>query len=176
MLTLEQSLLGLYDAAAAQGAWLLGASVVIPLLGTLAAWIGRGGRTDQDGRAIANGLLLTAMSVFILGLLAATVWIAILDRSLLQLSWQLVLGPPLWFGLTLASVHRVFDLRELRAGQLLRDAGLLLALVAAVLWFFAQFRGWGVVFLGGISQLILIIAAIIWYGRRLLERLRSPPR
>ncbi|MCO4763286.1 MAG: hypothetical protein KC502_17345 [Myxococcales bacterium] len=172
-MTLEQSLIEVYRVAAARGPLLLGCSVVIPLLGTLATWIGRGGRTDNDGRALANALILIAMAIFIVFLLAATVAVTLLDRSLLQAEWTLLLTPIVWLGLTLWGVRLVFALEDLRAALLLRDAGLLLATVAALLWFFSQFRGWGVVFFGGLMQLVVIVALVALFIRSLLRRIRG---
>lgn len=173
--TLEQSLLQLYDGAASRGVWLLAASVVVPSLGTLAAWIGRGGRTDKDGRLLANGLIFLALAVFLVGLLAAAVGVTLMDRSLLQAEWTLLLTPIMWLGLTLAGVHRVFHLADLRAGQLARDAALLLLVVAALLWFFSQFRGWGIVFFGGILQLVVILGVVVWFIRALIRRMAGRP-
>ena len=170
-MTVEQSLVDMYDVAAINGAWLLGASVVVPCLGVFGAWIGRGGRTDADGRLVANGLIILAMAVFIVALLGATVAVTLMDRSLLQAEWTLLLTPVVWLALTVAGVHRVFRLTELRAGQILRDAGLLLLVVAALLWVFSQFRGWGIVFFGGIMQLVLILAVVAWFVRLLVRRM-----
>ncbi len=171
--TLEQSLIGLYDVAAINGAWLLGASVVVPSLGIFGAWIGRGGRTDADGRLVANGLIILAMTVFVVALLAAAVGVTLLDRSLLQAEWTVLLTPIVWLGLTTLGVHQVFPLTQLRAGQLLRDAGLLLLIVAALLWFFSQFRGWGIVFFGGILQLVVVLGVVAWFVRVLVRRMRG---
>ncbi len=50
------------------------------------------------------------------------------------------------------------------------DVGLFVLGCAAVIWIFSQFRGWGIIFWGGIGQLVIIGAVGYFVMRRLYRR------
>ena len=62
-MALDELLAGLYAWAAVQAQWLLIAALAIPAVGSMAAWIGKGGRTDRDGRVIASLLVGFGMTL-----------------------------------------------------------------------------------------------------------------
>ena len=156
-----------YGWADAHAPQILLAAVAVPLLGTLAAWIGRGGRTDRDGRAIASVLVGFGLAVLLLGLAAALVAHLAFDRSVLEADVALLAAPPVCLALCLAGVRLVFPLAELGSVRTMRDVGLFVVACGVVLWLFSKFRGWGIVFWGDLVQLALILV----FGYVLLRRL-----
>jgi len=143
------------------------AAIVFPLIGTVAAWIGRGGRTDRDGRAIASILVGVGLVVFTLALVAAILAHLVFARSVLEVDVRLLAAPVICLGLCLAGVRLVFPLQELASVRTLRDVAFFALACLVVVWVFSQFRGWGVVFWGGLGQLALILV----FGFVLLRRL-----
>ena len=61
----------------------------------------------------------------------------------------------------------MFPLNQLASVKTFTDIGLFVAACLAVVWIFSQFRGWGIVFFGGLGQLLLIAV----FGYVLLRRL-----
>lgn len=130
----------------------------VPVGGTLAAWIGRGGRTDKDGRFFANAVIAFGLLAFALEVLALLIARWALDVPLLQANILLLIGPPLALVLGLAGVRLVFPLSELGSAKTARSALLLVGLTLVIIWFLGQFRGWGIMFFGGIAQLGVLFA------------------
>jgi hypothetical protein len=167
-MSLRELLAALYAAAVEQRMGVLVAALAVPVVGTVAARIGKAGRTDADGRLAASlvvgfGLLAVLVEVGALALassLGASPWDA--DAVLLA-------APLLCLAGCLVGIRLVFPLSELASVRTAADLGLFVAAVAGVLWLVSKFRGWGVVFLGDIGQLVAI-GLLAW---ALLSRLHA---
>lgn len=178
-MTLSEVLSDAYAAVDGQGLAIFLACLGVPVVGTVAAWIGKGGRTDRDGRFFANvavgfGLLALILEVLVIVVARAAFTANVLDANVL-----LLIGPPLALGLGLLGVRLVFPLSELGSARTARSALLFVLLVIAIIWFFGQFRGWGIVFFGSLAQLAAL-GALVWFllrrlGRGALGKSDSPP-
>jgi hypothetical protein len=76
MLTLRNIFESAFGFAEANAALIFGLSLLVPLVGITLAWVGRGGRTDEDGKAFANAFVFVGglvQLVLILGLAALLV-------------------------------------------------------------------------------------------------------
>lgn len=144
--------------------------VGVPVVGTALAWVARGGRTDRDGRVIANVVLSFGLVAFVFAMLAIVVARWAFDVSLLDANALLLVGPLLALGLALLGVRLVFPLSELGSARTARDVGLLVLLIIGLIWLFGQFRGWGVVFFGGVAQLAAIGLFLFVLVRRMARR------
>ena len=54
------------------------------------------------------------------------------------------------------SIGKVFPVNQLASYRTFTDIALFLAACAVIVWLFSKFRGWGILFLGGIPQLLVI--------------------
>lgn len=170
VLTLGGMISSAWDWLEAQSLLLLGIAVIVPLIGTAIAWIGRGGRTDRDGRLYANIVIGLGVGVFGLGVLFAAGAALSPGASVLDANAVLLAVPVVWLVVSLAGIHLVFPLNELASVQSLKDVGLLLAVLGVVVLVLWQFRGWGVLFHGGLIELAFIVAGFAWLVRRLYRR------
>jgi hypothetical protein len=149
---------------------LLGVAVLVPAIGTGIAWIGRGGSTDRDGRLYANFVVGLGVGVFTLGVFGAAGAAFLPGASVLDTNAVLLAVPVVWLVVSLVGIHLVFPLNELASVQSLKDVGLLvvvLGIAGVALW---QFRGWGILFRGGLIELAVIIIGFVWLIRRLYRR------
>ena len=169
-MSLGELLASAYAWADARAYWILAAAVALPVVGTVAAWIGKGGRTDRDGRFIASTLVGLGVVVFALALAAIVFAHAVLERSALEANVALLLAPLACLAACLGGVRLVFPLDELGSVRTLRDVGLFAGACLVVVWLFSEFRGWGVVFWGGLGQLALIGVFGYLLVRRLYRR------
>jgi len=168
-MTLSEALISAYAAADAHAPIVLAVGVAVPIVGTAAAWIGRGGRTDRDGRFLANLTIAFGLLAFALQIVAIGIARAAFDARLLDANALLLLAPPLTLALALVGVRVVFPLDQLGVARSARAAVLLFLLVLALVWVFGQFRGWGVVFFGSVAQLVAL-GALAWLLLRRLAR------
>ena len=145
-------------------------AIVVPLLGTALAWLGRLGRTDRDGRFVASVVVALGVVVFLLGVMALVVAYAAFDGSVLAANLALLAAPIVCLGGCLLGTKLVFPLNELASVRSLLDIGLFLAASIAVVWLFLQFRGWEIIFFGGLEQLVIIGALGFYLLRRLYKR------
>ena len=166
-MSLGEQLASVYGRTHVHSVQILLGAIVVPVLGTIAAWVGRGGRTDRDGRAIASALVGFGLVVLALALVAALLAHLLFERSVLEADVALLAAPLVCLGLCLAGVRLVFPLDELASVRTFRDVGLFVLGCAVVLWLFSKFRGWGIVFWGDLGQLALILV----FGYLLLRRL-----
>ncbi len=175
-MTLAEALGEIGRVAAAGAPWILYGGAALPVLGTLLAALGKRGKTDRDGRWIADATLLLSTLAF-MGLVAGlSIAYGLADVSPLGVDVRLLLGPTLALGGSLAGLRLVFPLAELGSARFLRDLVLFIALAAALAWLASRFRGWGVVFLGGVTQLVAF-ALFTWaLIRRLWQRLAGGGR
>lgn len=149
---------------------LLGFGLVFPVVATVLAWIGRGGKTDRDGKFIAS-LFLGAAIVALVGELVG-LWVAtsIYHTSVMQAPVALLAAPVLGSVLTLVGIRWIFPLNQLAPARTAGDLALLALLCGGLIWFFSKFRGWGIIFFGGIMQLVLILAVVLFFIRRIFKR------
>ena len=162
-MTLRELLINTYLWADAHALALLLASLAWGLGGTLLALLGKGGRSDQDGRLIASVVIGGAVLLLVAALLAAGVAHVAFNQALMDANALLLLAPLACVLVSVLGVHRVFPLSELASVRTLGDlAGFALACIA-LLWLLSKFRGWGVAFLGGLGSLALIglLAALL---------------
>jgi len=168
-MTLSETLHEAYGAVDSQALAVFLACVGVPVVGTVAAWIGKGGKTDKDGRFFANLAVGFGLVALVLEVVVIVIARAALSASLMDANVLLLFGPPLALILALVGVRLVFPLSELGSAQTARAALLFVLLVIAIIWFFGQFRGWGIVFFGSIAQLAAL-GLLVWFLLRRLGR------
>ena len=164
-MTVEELLSGAYRFADAHDLAIAGALVVFPLLGTLLAWIGRGGKTDRDGIFIANAVVLVAATVFLVSVLAVFLGMSVRNRSLLDANVLLLVAPILCIAGSVFGVRRVFPTAELAGMATLRAIAAFVLACAIAWWIMLKFRGWGIVFFGSLVQLLVFVilgAVLLW--------------
>ena len=149
---------------------ILAASVVIPVLGTLAAWIGKGGRTDADGRYVASVLVGFGFGVFVFEVVAIIMAHLAFGRSLVEADVALLLAPVVCLAGCLLGIRMVYPLNQLASVQTFTDIALFALACLFVLWLFSRFRGWGIVFWGDLGQLVIIVVLGYLVLKRLYRR------
>jgi len=169
-MTLEEFFVSTYQTLEANKEAIGLGLVAIPVVGTLAAWIGKGGKTDRDGVFIANVVITAAMGIFAFAVIVGLIGLAVMNKSLLDANLILLLSPIICAVGTFFGIRRVFPLGALSSIQTLKDVGLFLVACVVVWFIFKSFRGWGIIFFGTISQLIIWGVAGFWLMRRLAKR------
>lgn len=161
-----------YDWLQSHDLWIAAALVLLPLGGTAVAWMakGRPGDSAAAGKLTASvviGAAVVLVFVEAAALLLATkvlrrdLWMVMLNGNAI-----LVLGPPLSLAAAVLGLRLVFPLSQLATIRTLRDLALLIGLGWAAIWALGKFRGWGVWFLGGIGDLLLLAGlavAVLYY-------------
>ena len=177
-MTLEEFFVSTYQNLEANKEVIGGSLVSVPVVGTLGAWIGKGGKTDKDGIFIANLVIGISMATFAFAVIVALIGMAVMDKSLLDGDLILLSAPIVCAVGTFLGIRKVFPLGALSSIQTLKDVGLFLLGCIAVWFIFKSFRGWGIVFFGTISQLVLWLVAGFWLMRRLAKRALggAPPK
>jgi hypothetical protein len=145
-------------------------SVLLPLLGTLLARIGKGGKTDADGRLIASVVVAIALVAVLLEISCLLIARSLLDASLLDAPVALLIAPIVCLAGSLLGIRLVFPLNQLGSIRTMKDAGAFLAACLAVLWLLSTFRGWGIVFFGSLTQLVVIGLLGFFFLRYLYRR------
>lgn len=170
-MTPSELLTGLYHWADQQALGILAASLALPLLGTLAVRLGKG---SSLGERIANLMILTAVAVFFVALLLAGLAQNVFKASLWQANILILLAPVILLAGSLIGVRWVLPLNQLASIRTLKDIGLFLAACLLLFWLISTFRGWGILFLGGTLQPLLIGLGLLWLLRRLYRRALEP--
>lgn len=140
-------------------------ALALPVFGTVAALIGRGGRTDADGRLIASGVMAIALAAVVLEVLGVGIALGLKNLSLFDANLLLLISPLLCLIGCVVGIRRVFPLNELGSVKSAVDVSAFVVACLGVMWFFSKFRGWSLVFLGSFTQLIvvgLLAAVLIW--------------
>ena len=169
-------LLGSIDAwTAAHGTQILVGAVALPVVGTVAARIGKGGRTDRDGRAIAS----VAVGIALVGVLLEVILVLALreglDREIVDMSVPVLAAPLVCLAGCLLGMRMVFPLSELASFRTFIDIGAFAigCLVAIFLISHLRIR---VLFFGTITEMI-VIGILGWFlMRRLYRRAVGPHR
>jgi hypothetical protein len=158
-------------------AWLCGhstplflGSAALPAGGALLARIGKAGKTDADGRFIASAGITLAFvfSLAMLGILLAAH--ELLGVSFSQVDIRLLLAPLVCLGATLLGMRLVFPLSELGSVRTARDILYFVLVSVGLLWVLSTFRGWGVMFVGSLTQLVVLGVATLLFLRYLFQR------
>ncbi|MBI5479712.1 MAG: hypothetical protein HY906_12690 [Deltaproteobacteria bacterium] len=169
-MTLEQFFGVAYAWGVAHRLWILIVAVAVPLLGTLLARIGKAGKTDRDGRFIASVVVGIGLLAVLVEMLAIGVGAGVLGQSVLDGDVLLLASPLLCLGGAIVGIRLVFPLNELASVRTAVDVGAFILACAAVVWFFSKFRGWGLLFFGSITQLVLLLVLGYFLVRRLWRR------
>lgn len=173
-MTLHDALVEAYAWGVDHGTLILLGAIVIPILGALAAQLGKGGRTDEDGRAIASIVVGFGALAMVLAMVALHFAHSYFGYGLLDADWRLVLAPIACLAVSLLTVRWVFPISEL-AGA--RSVGYLV-LVFAGCWllikFFSMFEGWRMYIWGSLFQLAIVLAVAIFGLWRLFKRAMNP--
>jgi hypothetical protein len=169
-MTLYSFLLSTYEWAERVAWVLLLAAVGVPLAGMVAARIGRGGRTDEDGRMIASAVIALGMVALLLEVAGIAIAVSVFNGSVLNADVMLLAAGPVAFITSLLAMRMVFPLREIGAVRTLVDGFFFAVACAFVVWLFSKFRGWGIVFFGSFTQLIVIAVLGFFLLRRLFLR------
>src|SRR5262245_17152240 len=169
-MTLYEFLLTNYEWAEARSLAILLAAVALAGVGTLAAWIGRGGRTDEDGRRIASIVIATGMLALMLEIVGITIGISVFNGNVLNADVMLLAAGPVAFIGSLLGMRLVFPLAEIGAVRTLVDGAFFALACAGVVWFFSKFQGWGIVFFGSFTQLVVVAVLGFFLLRRMFRR------
>jgi hypothetical protein len=169
-MTLREWLVSAYAWGVEHGTAILVVAILVPIAGTAAAAIGKGGRTDRDGRAIASVAVALGAAALLVMLLAIHAAHAYFNRDLLDGDVRLVVAPLVMAIGCVYGAHRVFPLGELGVARTIGSLGLAFGLCWGAIWFFSMFRGWHVVFWGSFLELVVVVIVFAWYVRRLLRR------
>lgn len=146
----------LYLWADAHAVAILLATLAWGLGGALLARIGKAGSSDRDGRAIASVVIGGAVLVFVMAVMALAVAQVGFNKGVLDANVLLLAAPVLCVLASVVGIHWVFPLSELATVRTLRDVAVFVIACAAGLWLLSKFRGWGVVFLGGLGDIVVI--------------------
>jgi hypothetical protein len=92
----------------------------------------------------------------IVAAMAAAIARARFDKNLFDAHVLLLASPLLCLATSLIGIRWVFPLSELASVKTLRDVGLFVLASGFGLWLLSRFRGWGIAFLGGIGDLLVI--------------------
>lgn len=170
-MTLAEALGGIGAAVVAQADWILWGGLAVPVLGTVLAAIGKRGKTDADGRWLADAALLVATVAFLLAVAGLSIAYGVGGVSPLDVDVRVLAGPFVALAGGLAGIRLVFPLSSLGSVRFLRDLAAFVALAVALAWLVSRFRGWGVVFLGGVTQLVAFALFAWMLLKRLWKRL-----
>lgn len=170
-MTAAQLFPSLYHWADQQALTLLVGSFLLPMgLALLIALLYRGSQRDRDQRLaerLADFLVLSAVAIVVIGLLCVVIAQWAFDASLWQANLLLLASPLVYLATAVFGIRRALPLNRLASVRTLKDVGLFLLACLLVIWLLSQFRGWGILFLGGTLQLLLIGAGLYWLLRRL---------
>ena len=169
-MTLNELFIAAYGWVLAHQTGVLVGTVAVPVLGTLGALAGRGGNTDEDGRVIASAVAGFALVLLVLEALGIWVAHSLLDKNILDAPIVVIGAPVACAGLCLMGIRWVFPLSELTSVKTFTDFAVFFVACLVLLWVLSKFRGWGVVFLGGILELGVILVVTGFFLRRLYRR------
>ncbi|MFL5345953.1 MAG: hypothetical protein ACJ8AT_14275 [Hyalangium sp.] len=140
-------------------------AVGIPVVGTLAAFIGRGGKTDEDGRFIASAVMGFSMFVVVLEIMALFVGVFVRDASLLDANAALVFAPIICLIGSVLGLRLVFPLAEIGVIRTLLDMAGFFVSCLFVMWFMAKFHGWSIMIFGSLFTFILLAVMGFFFMR-----------
>jgi hypothetical protein len=168
-MTLEELFPAAYAWADQHSIVLLTGSAAVPLIGTIAARIGKAGRTDADGRFIASGLVGASILLVMLEVCGLVIGRSV-GANVGHANVQLLVAPLICLFGSLVGIRLVFPLNELGSVRTLFDVAAFALSGAGIVWFLSKFRGWGIVFFGSLFQLVAITVLVIVLMRRVYRR------
>jgi hypothetical protein len=145
-------------------------SVAIPAVGSLLAFIGKGGKTDEDGRFIASVVMGFAMFAVVIAAMALFVSISMRGSSLLDANVALLAAPIICLFGSVIGLRMVFPLSELGVVRSLLDMGGFLLSLGAVFWFMSKFDGWRVHIFGSLFTFVILVIVAVFFLRRQFRR------
>jgi hypothetical protein len=145
-------------------------SVAIPAVGSLLAFIGKGGKTDEDGRFIASVVMGFAMFSVVIAAMALFVSISMRGSSLLDANVALLAAPIICLFGSVIGLRMVFPLSELGVVRSMVDMGGFLLSCGAVFWFMSKFEGWRIHIFGSLLTFVLLVGVAIFFLRRQFRR------
>lgn len=169
-MSLRDLFAGIYSWTDAHAVAILIASLAWAAAGSVFALIAKGGRTDSDGRAVANTVIGGAVLLIVLMVAALAIAHAGFGKSPLDANVLLLAAPLVCLVGSVAGIRWVFPLNELGTVRTLRDVGLFAIACAAGLGLLSKFRGWGVMFLGGLGDLLIVGVLALALLRSLYRR------
>lgn len=140
-------------------------AIALPVFGTVAALVGRGGKTDADGRLIASTVMAIALAAVVLEVLGIGIALGLKNLSLWDANLLLLVAPVVCLVGCVIGIRRVFPLNELGSVKSAVDVSAFVAACLGMMWFFSKFRGWSLVFFGSFAQLLVVLALaalLIW--------------
>lgn len=169
-MTLQELLAASYQFADAHALEAFGAALLFPLVGTVLAWIGKGGQTDEDGKFIASAFVAISLFWAMLVGVGVALGVGVMQGSVLQANALLLAAPAVCLVFTLLGVKLVFPLSQLGSVKSLIDIAWFAAACLLTVWFFGKFRGWGIYFIGSFGQLVVLLVLLGLLLKRLFQR------
>ena len=144
-------------------------SILLPILGAGSAKLAKGGKTDADGKLIANILVSSGIAFFVVEFAMMIFAGSVLNKNVLESNAILLIAPMLYLGIGIAAIRWVFPLNQLGSVRQATDIGAFLLVCWGIVWLFGKFR-WGIIFFGSLVQLVLILGIAAFFVRRLYKR------
>ena len=155
------------------------AAIALPIVGTIAARIGKGGQTDADGRLIASVVMAVAIAAVMFEVLSLGIAIGLKNQTVLDVNLLLLIAPVLCLVGCVVGIRQVFPLNELGSVKSAFDVGGFVLACLAMMWIFSKFRGWSLIFFGSFGQLIMVAlfaAFLLWrLYKRAFGRIAGAP-
>lgn len=145
-------------------------SVAIPAVGSLLAFIGKGGKTDEDGRFIASVVMGFAMFAVVIAAMALFVSVSMRGASLLDANVALLAAPVICLVGSVVGLRMVFPLSELGVVRSLIDMGWFLFSCGLVFWFMSKFDGWRIHIFGSLFTFGILVVVALFFLRRQYRR------
>ena len=174
-MSLRELLAAAYQWAEAQALLIFLGAVIWAAAGTLLARLGKAGRSDRDGRLIASVVIGGAVALLVLAVLVGALAHGVFHKSVFDGHVLLVLAPLVCLAGSVLGIRWVFPLNELATVQTLRDIGVFLLACAGGLWLLSTFRGWGLMFIGSLGEMLVIGTLGIALLRTLYRRAAGKP-
>lgn len=155
-------------------------AVAIPAVGTLAAFIGKGGKTDEDGRFIASAVMGFSMLVVVLEIMAIFVGVSLRGASVLDANAALMGAPIICLIGSVLGLQLVFPLAEIGVIRTLLDMAGFFMSCLFVMWFMSKFNGWSIMIFGSLFTFLILAVMgfffIRWQYRKAFGLNRRTPR
>jgi hypothetical protein len=139
-------------------------------VGTLAARIGKGGKTETDGRFIASSVMAVSLLAVAFEVAALLLARTFAGHSPMDANVELALAPVVALAGSIFGIRMVFPLSQLGSVKTAWDLFLFLLALLAIGYFFKKFYGWGIFFVGGFTQLSVVLAVAVFFIVRLTRR------
>ena len=169
-LTLNELFAGSYGWCDTHAGLVLLIAILTPIIGTVAAYIGRHGKTDLDGKYIASAIIAFAVLLVAVEIGSIALAVGPLGRSILDANVVILIAPILCLIGCVLGIRMVFPLNELGSVRTMADLFIFSLACIGVVWFLSKFRGWGILFFGSFTQLLVVGALVLFLLYRLFKR------